>query len=321
MTINELQTKLNESLERFNKRSETIKKICKKINVDYEQLENEFIIETNAELKLDYLPSKTCKEIVAKLIERKPERDENGNWIDENYDFNDKVSQLEDNLSKWYDCLKTIRNWQIKLDKETNKQNIEKIPTIWNFLCDWETKSLDWYRRNCKKYFELKRDEKKSLNEYFNSESYQERFQTSLNFYKEEKRTEWLKNRIKYNLENKFLENYYSYIDSFTKVITNIKWDYETDTYTNYTVDEEKLTKNIAEEKLNKYLDLVNRITKEVGEITDAKYLSIGEQKGELNGIVEGVKGRCRVETISAGGYNIQRFHYRVLIHRVKDSL
>ena len=81
--------------------------------------------------------------------------------------------------------------------------------------------------------------------------------------------------------------------------------------------DLEKLNKILAQEKQNKYEDLCNRISAVVGEITDASHLSIGNQRGELNGIVKGTKGSAKVETISAGGYNIQCFHYRVLVHKI----
>ena len=54
-----------------------------------------------------------------------------------------------------------------------------------------------------------------------------------------------------------------------------------------------------------------------VGTITDARGLYVGN-KGELNGIVIGDRGRARIETIGAGGYNIQCFHFRTLIHEIK---
>lgn len=65
------------------------------------------------------------------------------------------------------------------------------------------------------------------------------------------------------------------------------------------------------------YWDLVNRITDKVGEIIDASNLSIGA-KGNLNGIVKGTEGSVVVETIPAGGYNIQRFHYRTLVKPIQ---
>ena len=66
-----------------------------------------------------------------------------------------------------------------------------------------------------------------------------------------------------------------------------------------------------------KYDDIVERANAIVGTITDATGLSVGA-KGELNGIVIGDRGRARIETIGAGGYNIQCFHFRTLIHEIK---
>ena len=70
-------------------------------------------------------------------------------------------------------------------------------------------------------------------------------------------------------------------------------------------------------EKLAKYEDLCNRISAVVGEIKDASNLSIGNKNGEINGTVTGSKGNAKVETISAGGYAVQCFHYRVLVHKI----
>ena len=67
-----------------------------------------------------------------------------------------------------------------------------------------------------------------------------------------------------------------------------------------------------------KYNDLVNRITEKAGEIIDASGLYIS-RNGQINGIVIGKDHPVRVETISAEG-DIQRFHYRTLVHIVKND-
>jgi chromosome segregation ATPase len=67
-------------------------------------------------------------------------------------------------------------------------------------------------------------------------------------------------------------------------------------------------------------LNLVNRVRGIVGEITD--WSNVRATAGTygftvLNGYVVGTQGRCVVESIGAGGYNIQRYHIRVLVHEI----
>ena len=64
-------------------------------------------------------------------------------------------------------------------------------------------------------------------------------------------------------------------------------------------------------------LNLVNRVKGYTGEITNWSGLTLDEDNNGwsiLNGYVEGKEGRCVVESIGAGGYNIQRYHIRVLV-------
>lgn len=83
------------------------------------------------------------------------------------------------------------------------------------------------------------------------------------------------------------------------------------DSYTEY-------MKNIlVKESAHKKAQLEAKITKEVGEIKVVS-LMIGLD-GSLNGYVEGTTGKVTVTTIGAGGYNIQRYHYRILVKRIKD--
>lgn len=63
-------------------------------------------------------------------------------------------------------------------------------------------------------------------------------------------------------------------------------------------------------------LDLINRTKAIVGNVTDWEHLHYGV--AGLDGIVYGDKGKASVNTIVAGGYNIQRRHYRVLVKAIK---
>jgi len=315
MTVNELQEKLNLANEKVTKRLETIKKICKKLEIDLDELIEKYHFTVNNDFEPYYLSNAKREEIISSFVSEKPERDENGNWLDENYHYNFKISELFDNLYKLYEVERVAKNWEIKLQKELNKDNIEKIPIIWDFLTEWEEKSIEWYHKNSELYFELNKKEDLELDDYLHSEKY---IKDCMNL----PYTSITRNQ--YYAKENWKRNYYKYIDNFTKQIVRIKHEYnELDNKyypVSYTVNEEVLKKAVDKEKKEKYFDLVERVTKYIGEINDAKHLSVSPQ-GELNGFISGKNGKVRIETISAGGYNIQRFHYRVLIHRVKDSL
>lgn len=64
-------------------------------------------------------------------------------------------------------------------------------------------------------------------------------------------------------------------------------------------------------------LNLLDRVTERTGKITDASGLVVttGNQGyAVINGFIIGEKGRCEVESIGAGGYNIQKYHIRTLV-------
>lgn len=78
-----------------------------------------------------------------------------------------------------------------------------------------------------------------------------------------------------------------------------------------------KLEKDLVAEANRKYDFIIERVNAICGTITDASGLRVGA-KGDLNGYIKGERGTAKVETIGAGGYNIQCFHFRTLIHEMK---
>lgn len=64
-------------------------------------------------------------------------------------------------------------------------------------------------------------------------------------------------------------------------------------------------------------VNLFNRVKAITGEVTDWSDLKceLGNMGAVLTGFVIGKEGRAEVETILAGGYNIQRLHIRTLVH------
>ena len=61
--------------------------------------------------------------------------------------------------------------------------------------------------------------------------------------------------------------------------------------------------------------DIWRRTREEIGEMTDFSNVHVSGHA--LNGVFVGTEGKCSVETIVAGGYNIQREHLRAIIHKM----
>jgi len=82
-------------------------------------------------------------------------------------------------------------------------------------------------------------------------------------------------------------------------------------------LDTAKLDKDLKREAERKYDFIIERTNAIVGQITDASNLYISDN-GELNGFITGTKSTAKVQTVGAGGWNIQRYHFRTLIHEMK---
>ena len=98
---------------------------------------------------------------------------------------------------------------------------------------------------------------------------------------------------------------------------------FERYTYSDYQLrykTDEQIHKDNVEAAKYLILDLYHRVERITGEITDwsSVHASAGAQgMTVLNGFVVGKEGRCEVESILAGGYNIQRLHVRVLVKEI----
>lgn len=73
----------------------------------------------------------------------------------------------------------------------------------------------------------------------------------------------------------------------------------------------------IARDVEIKYINLVEKVKEITGRITDASFIRVNE-KGSLDGYIVGEEGKAKVNTFEAGGWNIQRFHYRTKVTRLK---
>lgn len=331
MTVQELQTKLDAANEKVAKRLTTIEKLCKKLGVNYTDLINEYRKDT-ASTK-EFLRQKEAEQIVSKFVTEKEERNADGTFNDDNYEFNFKIYNLAENLSKLFEVERVANGWQVKLDIQRNKEQAPKIKPLWDFLTNWENDCREWYQENAK-YLVSQMNEFHEIAYKFLTEhnlfniSYNDRKALKEEFNKYFEEQYGVVSHYRYSAVS--VDDWTSSINRLTKELTTVRFKYITHTYDNmfgyescegeYYVEKfnlEKLNKVLQQEKQLKYEDLCNRISAVVGEITDVSDLRIGRQQGELNGIVTGTKGKARVETIGAGGWNIQCFHYRVLVHKM----
>ena len=184
-----------------------------------------------------------------------------------------------------------LRDAQITLQKYLNTLKLEeakisatKVDVIWNFLLE--------YKAKVRQFLE---DNKKWKHEYFRLNHIFCEMHNAHKYSKEEL-------NVIYKQEKEAHENIHPYTDKYYNV--RLGWN------------EPELEKQLTKDITNKYFKLIDQITKYVGEIIDASNLSI--RRGELNGIIIGSNGKAKVETIGAGGWNIQCFHYRVLVKEIK---
>lgn len=83
-----------------------------------------------------------------------------------------------------------------------------------------------------------------------------------------------------------------------------------------YGIDRKKIENENRRAAKSLVLDLYRRVHDITGEFVDYSDLHLSGHA--LNGIVVGKIGKARVETIVAGGWNIQRLHCRCLVHEIK---
>lgn len=185
-----------------------------------------------------------------------------------------------------------LAKYQADLTTETEKDNSRNVEAIINFLNNWAERVFDWYAKMFANYQIARSKYDQKLNTYH---EWLANFGTWKDPNAEQIQKEW--KEYKKAFDQKWMP-LYPYID-------------------HKKFDSEKLRKELEQDKKVKYDDIVNRANKICGTITDATGLSVGE-KGELNGLVIGDRGTAYIETIGAGGYNIQCYHFRTLIHERK---
>lgn len=122
---------------------------------------------------------------------------------------------------------------------------------------------------------------------------------------------EWKKQAIREDMKKEHEMEYRDY-----KAMMLEKWgrNYRDAAY----ISSEDIRKSNVKDAETLIFNLINRVADRVGQITDTQYLRLDRDNAGysiIKGRIIGTKGTVRIESIGAGGYNIQRYHIRVLVH------
>lgn len=186
----------------------------------------------------------------------------------------------------------SLEKYQKDLDLEIGKKNSRNVQIILDFIESWKEKNIEFYQSKVDAYLEAKRQVEEDHNTYWSWVHSEEHYKAS----NEEKSDRYHEDRAR----RKAFNEHWGWIGIYMRGTE---------------LDLESLKIDLDREGERKYDFIIERTNEIVTQITDASYLHISG--GELNGIIIGTTGRASVNTIGAGGYNIQRFHFRTLVKAI----
>lgn len=247
-------------------------------------------------------------------------------------DIEHKDNDIKGATQKYEDAKQTFKNWQKRLGAEEAKQQLieDTIPqVIKDFLQNWKDETYDFFIEMKNNFYEdreeLKEKSNKAIYKYL--VSHPERYNTFFKYHTEE--AENYNPNYNYSYHINMGSDYRkikqaTFIDVWENDFKNKYSDPMFVMYKNRQFDDEWLDKTLTQEMNNKLVDLMTRVTKITGPIIDANLVV---RHSDLNGNVYGERGAANVYTIGAGGYNVdtildsgrhgQRYHFRVLVHKI----
>jgi hypothetical protein len=244
----------------------------------------------------------------------------------DDYAIHSKHRDIGEAGKKLEEARATLENWKAKYAEKIKQDDYleANAPAILvEFLDDWKRRAIDYYLRRFDSFIEFRKElRQKERDARLEALRTLPELERAREIFKDREVSDydlanlWPRKPVESFLEQRGLEYHQiqkalgekcdgtiSRMLSFRDPAERAEW----------------LEQFIEQERRAKLLDLIARIMKVVGRITDAGDLKIGP-KGDINGIIVGTEGRAKIETIGAGGYNIQCYHFRTLIHEYKEG-
>lgn len=232
------------------------------------------------------------------------------------YTIHNAMESVKNAQDALVDLKPQLAKWQKDLETEIEKANSRNVTAILEFLEGWKQRVTDHYMKELANYYTDKAAVKEAV-----AKAWDHRLP-----YGSDERKQAMelagKLQVKFNEDCHGVFETVEYTDFYGRKRTKKnkvkygKYEYLSPYNRRSTLEGAlaDLKEDLDREAERKYDFIIERTNEIVGTITDATGLYVGN-KHELNGYIIGTRGRAHVQTIGAGGYNIQCFHFRTLIH------